>query len=155
MPLTLTSPAFEDGGAIPVRYTRDGENVSPPLRWTGIPEGTRSLIIVMQDPDAPSGTFGHWAVFDMPPEKSELPEAEGGEPGAGALRQGKNDFDNSYYDGPEPPRGHGVRHYHFRIAALDVPSLSLPAQIGVGRLWEEARKHLIEEAELVGLYERK
>lgn len=154
MPLILSSSAFADGDVIPQRYTRDGENVSPPLRWSGVPDGARSLVLVMEDPDAPRGTFGHWAVFNIDPDVDRLPEAEGAKPGPDALRQGQNDFGNAYYDGPEPPRGHGVHHYHFRLAALDVPSLEVPAQIGVGEIWEEARKHALEEAELVGTYER-
>lgn len=155
MPLTLSSPAFSDGGAIPERYTRDGENVSPPLKWSGVPDGTKSLVLVLEDPDAPGGTFGHWAVFNIAPDVDGLPEAEGGKPGPEALRQGKNDFGNAYYDGPEPPVGHGVHHYHFRLAGLDVPSLGTPGQLGVRRIWEEARKHLLEQAELVGTYERR
>lgn len=70
------------------------------------------------------------------------------------MRYGQNDFGNSRYDGPEPPEGHGVHHYHFRLAAFDVPSLSVAAQVGAQQIWEEARKHLIEEAELIGTYER-
>jgi Raf kinase inhibitor-like YbhB/YbcL family protein len=154
MPLTLNSSAFPDGGAIPERYTRDGKNVSPPLKWSGVPDGTKSLFLVMEDPDAPSGTFHHWAVFNIAPDSDGLPEAEGGKPGPGALRQGKNDFGNAYYDGPEPPRGHGVHHYHFRLAALDVPNLSVPPQVGIGDLWNEARKHALDETELVGTYVR-
>jgi Raf kinase inhibitor-like YbhB/YbcL family protein len=154
MPLTLSSPAFSDGGPIPERYTRDGENVSPPLKWSGVPDGAKSLVLVVDDPDAPRGTFGHWAVFNIFPDADGLPEAEGGKPGPDAPRQGKNDFGNAYYDGPEPPKGHGIHHYHFRLAALDVPSLDVPGQVGVERIWEEARKHALEEAELVGTYQR-
>lgn len=154
MPLTLSSPAFSHGGPMPERFTRDGENVSPPLRWSGAPEGTRSFVLVLEDPDAPRGTFGHWAVFNIPPDTSELPEAAAGRPGPGSLRQGKNDFGNTYYDGPEPPRGDGAHEYHFRLAALDVPHLTLPGQIGVHELWREARKHALEEAEMVATYAR-
>ena len=154
MALTMSSPAFSDGGRIPERYTRDGANVSPPLRWAGVPDGAKSLALVVEDPDAPSGTFHHWAVFNIRPDTARLEEAESGKPGPEALRQGKNDFGNAYYDGPEPPRGHGVHHYHFRLAALDVPSLGIPAQAGARELWAEAKKHMIEQAELVGTYER-
>lgn len=154
MPLTLSSPVFSDGGPMPERFTRDGANVSPPLKWSGVPDGTKSLALVVEDPDAPGGTFGHWAVFNIEPDATGLPEAEGGKPGPDALRQGKNDFGNAHYDGPEPPRGHGVHHYHFRLAALDVPSIDLPGQVGVAELWKEARKHALAETELVGTYER-
>ncbi|MBZ9897443.1 YbhB/YbcL family Raf kinase inhibitor-like protein [Mesorhizobium sp. BR1-1-6] len=154
MPLTLSSPAFADGGEIPEAYTRDGKNVSPPLKWAGVPDGTKSLVLVVQDPDAPSGMFGHWGVFNISPEVQELPEAESGRPGPQALRQARDDFGNAYYDGPEPPAGHGVHHYHFRLAALDTPNLAIPASTGVERIWQEAQKHLLEQAELVGTYER-
>jgi Raf kinase inhibitor-like YbhB/YbcL family protein len=154
MPLTLISPAFPAGGKIPERYTRDGQNVSPPLKWSGVPDGAKSLVLVVQDPDAPSGIFGHWAVFNIPPDASELAEAQDGKPGPSALRQGTNDFGNAYYDGPQPPVGHGVHHYHFRLAALDVPSLSVPGQAGVQLVWKEAQKHALEQTELVGTYAR-
>ncbi|TIT75433.1 MAG: YbhB/YbcL family Raf kinase inhibitor-like protein, partial [Mesorhizobium sp.] len=81
MPLTLTSPAFADGDPIPERFARDGENVSPPLKWSGIPDGTRSLVLVVDDPDAPRGTFGHWAVFNISPDVEQLAEGEDGKPG--------------------------------------------------------------------------
>ncbi|MGX8012802.1 YbhB/YbcL family Raf kinase inhibitor-like protein [Mesorhizobium sp. ORM8.1] len=154
MPLTLASPAFSDGGDIPGRYTRDGKNISPPLKWSGIPDEAKSLVLVVQDPDAPSGMFGHWAVFNMSPKVGELPEAESGRPGPQALRQAINDFGNAYYDGPEPPVGHGVHHYHFRLAALDTPALSVPADAGIEPIWREAQKHAIAQAELIGTYER-
>lgn len=154
MSLTLTSPAFADGETIPERYTRVGRNVSPPLKWSGVPEGTKSLVVIMDDPDAPSGTFSHWAVLNITPDAEGLPEAEGGKPGPEALNQGQNDFGHAYYDGPEPPRGHGLHHYHFRLAALDVPTLSAVAQGGIREIWREARKHALEETELVGIYER-
>jgi Raf kinase inhibitor-like YbhB/YbcL family protein len=154
MPLTLSSSAFAEGEKIPERYTRDGKNVSPPLKWSGVPDKAKSLALVVQDPDAPNGTFGHWAVFNIPPDVGELPDAESGRPGPEALRQATNDFGNAYYDGPEPPVGHGVHHYHFRLAALDTPSLAIPGSAGVARIWQEAQKHMLEEAELVGTYER-
>lgn len=154
MALTLSSPAFADGENIPQRYTRDGENVSPPLHWSSVPDGTRSIVLILDDPDAPKGTFGHWAVFNIEAGSSGVEEAAGGKPGPGALRQGKNDFGNAYYDGPEPPVGRGKHHYHFRLAALDVPSLSVPAEIGVLDIWKEASKHALETALLVGTYER-
>ena len=152
--LTLTSPAFAEGERIPLKYTRDGDNLSPPLRWTGVPEGTRSFVLIMEDPDAPGGTFRHWAAYNIPPDRRSLPESVETQPEGNALRYAANDFGNERYDGPEPPRGHGVHHYHFRLAALDVPSLSVPAQAGADLLWREARKHVLETAELVGTYER-
>jgi Raf kinase inhibitor-like YbhB/YbcL family protein len=153
MPLTLTSPAFADGQTIPVKYTRDGENLSPPLKWTGVPEGTRSFIVIVEDPDAPRGMFRHWAVYNIPADRDGLAQSVDTGPDH-AMRYGRNDFGNSSYDGPEPPQGHGVHHYHFRLGALSVPNLSIPGDAGVERIWKEAEKHLIEEARLTGIYER-
>ena len=153
MPLTLTSSAFAEGQAIPVKYTRDGENLSPPLKWTGAPDDTKSFILIVEDPDAPSGTFRHWAIYNIPADRNELPESVDTGPDH-AMRYGKNDFGNARYDGPEPPRGHGVHHYHFRLGALSVPTIQVPAGMGVQDIWSQARKHLIDEATLIGTYER-
>lgn len=153
MTLTLMSPAFADGQPIPGKYTRDSENLSPPLKWTGAPDGVRSYALVVEDPDAPSGTFRHFAAYNIAPDRTELPQSADTGPDA-AMRYGRNDFGSEAYDGPEPPHGHGVHHYHFRLAALDVPNLSLPASAGAEAVWKEAEKHAIEETELVGTYER-
>jgi Raf kinase inhibitor-like YbhB/YbcL family protein len=152
MPLVLYSPAFADGERIPEKYTRGDENLSPPLRWSGAPEGTRSFVLIVEDPDAPGGTFYHWAVFNMPADRDHLPESVETGPGGAGLRRGQNDFGNAHYDGPEPPPGSGLHHYHFRLAALSVPNLTIPAQAGIAPIWREARKHLLDQAELVGVY---
>lgn len=154
MPLTLTSPAFAGGEKIPTKYTRDGDNLSPPLKWSGAPPGTSSFVLVVEDPDAPSGTFRHWAAFNIPADRSALPESVETGPQAKVARYGRNDFGHARYDGPEPPRGHGLHHYFFRLAALDVPSIAVPAKAGVDEIWKEAAKHKLAEAELVGTYER-
>ncbi|UUP16773.1 YbhB/YbcL family Raf kinase inhibitor-like protein [Nitratireductor thuwali] len=153
MTLTLISPAFAEGDVIPEKHVRDGDNLMPPLKWTGAPEGTGSFALVVEDPDAPSGTFRHLAVYNIPPDQEELPQSADTAPG-NRLRYAKNDFGNRRYDGPQPPEGHGPHHYHFRLAALDVPSLDLPAEAGAQEIWREAQKHAIEEADLVGIYER-
>jgi Raf kinase inhibitor-like YbhB/YbcL family protein len=153
MPLTLTSPAFAEGQPIPVKYTRDDENLSPPLQWTGAPEQTRSFILIVEDPDAPSGIFRHWAIYNIPADRDGLPQSIDTGPDR-AIRFGKNDFGNASYDGPEPPKGHGVHHYHFRLGALSVPAIQVPAGRGVEEIWRQAEEHLIEEAELIGTYER-
>ncbi|ALA18061.1 MULTISPECIES: YbhB/YbcL family Raf kinase inhibitor-like protein [Chelatococcus] len=154
MPLTLISPAFADGERIPEKYTRDGRNLSPPLKWSGVPDGTRSFVLIVEDPDAPSGTFRHWGLYNIPADAERLPESVETGPDEARMRICSNDFGNPYYDGPEPPKGHGPHHYHFRLAALDVPSIDLPRQVGVADLWTEAKKHKLAEAELVGIYER-
>lgn len=153
MPLTLTSQAFTEGKTIPKKYARDGENLMPPLKWTGTPEGTSSFALVVEDPDAPGGTFRHLAVYDIPPDRDGLPQSV--DTGSDhSLRYAKNDFGNAQYDGPQPPEGHGPHHYHFRLAALDVPSLNLPPEVGAEQIWREAQKHMLAEAELIGVYER-
>lgn len=96
----------------------------------GVPGGTKSLLLATDDPDAKKGTFGHWLFFDMRPETSRLEEAEISNPGTDPLL-GKSDFGNAYHDGPEPPVGHGLYRYHFRMAALDVPGQSLVADIEI------------------------
>jgi Raf kinase inhibitor-like YbhB/YbcL family protein len=152
MTFELNSPAFDDGHVLPSRYAHGGDNLSPPLHWSGAPQGTRSFALVVEDPDAPKGTFRHWAIYDLPPDKQDLPEAAGrvGQPGA---RQGVNDFGEARYDGPQPPRGHGPHHYHFRLMALDVDRLQTPHSAKVTDVMEAARSHVLAEAEMVGIYE--
>lgn len=101
-----------------------------------------------------AGRSGTGPVFNIQPDAGGLTEAEDGKPGPSALRQATNDFGNANYDGPQPPAGHGVHHYHFRLAALDVPSLGVPGQAGVHQVWKQAQKHALQETELVGTYER-
>jgi len=151
MSFMLTSPAFDDHGAIPEKFARDGENVSPPLEWSGAPEATKSFALIVEDPDAPSGMFRHWAVYNIPPIQHRLKEGED----VKRLGEATNDFGERGYDGPQPPKGHGVHHYHFRLAALDVDRLedAKPAN-SVAQVWEKARPHILAETELVGVYER-
>lgn len=151
MPMTLKSSAFADGERIPDKHARAGDNLLPPLDWSGAPAGTQSFALIISDPDAPRGTFHHLGVFDIPAGWDGLPEGLGTVESKG-LRFVVNDFGNAGYDGPQPPRGHGVHHYHFKLAALDVPHLTVPASAGVAALWAEARKHRLDEAELVGTF---
>jgi Raf kinase inhibitor-like YbhB/YbcL family protein len=154
MPLSVTSPAFADGKPIPTVHTRDGDNSFPGLKWTGAPEATQSYALVVADPDAPGGTFYHAAFANIPWNWTALPAGVEAAPEGESLRYGTNSFGNARYDGPEPPHGHGVHHYHFRLSALDVPTLSVPAEASVEEVMAEARKHEIEAAEVVGTYER-
>jgi Raf kinase inhibitor-like YbhB/YbcL family protein len=149
MAFSLRSPVVTDGGAIPVRYTGDGENLSPPLRWSDPPPGTRSFVLVVEDPDAPEHTYRHWGVYNIGSDTSRLLEGD-----AGRFDQAVNDSGNRSYDGPKPPRGRGPHHYHFRLAALNTPQLDLPPAATVADLWQAARPHIIGEANLVGVYER-
>ena len=153
MPLTITSPAFKQGEVIPTRYTRDGENLSPPLEWRDAPPETRSFVLLVEDPDAPSGTFRHWAMYNIPASETGLPEGASGQGRSGA-GEGVNGFRNAHYDGPQPPKGHGPHHYHFRLAALDVPRLDMPASAKAEDIWAKAQPHIIAEAEMIGVHER-
>jgi Raf kinase inhibitor-like YbhB/YbcL family protein len=113
MDIEVLSPAFKEGEAIPIQYTCDDANVSPPLRWGGIPKNSQSLAIICEDPDAPSGVFVHWVIFDLPPIVASLPEAEPATKElveSGAI-QGRNDFMNIGYDGPCPPPGKPHRYF--------------------------------------------
>lgn len=148
MPFTLQSPAFHNGGEIPRKYTRSGLNVSPPLEWKDAPKDTKSFALIVEDPDAPSGMFRHWAVFDIDRQRSRL--AEGA---TDHLHNGVNDFGNRFYDGPQPPRGHGVHHYRFRLAALDTEALDLPEATSAANVWKAAQPHVLAEADLVGTFE--
>lgn len=151
--MRLSSSAFSDGDAVPRRYTCEGADVSPPLQWHDVPLATRSFVILCDDLEAPAGTWHHWAVYDIPAERTALPEGAGRQLRDG-IKQAINDFGRPGYGGPCPPRGHGPHHYRFRLLALATDHLSLrkdPSCLDVER---EARKHLIEESILVGSYER-
>jgi Raf kinase inhibitor-like YbhB/YbcL family protein len=150
MTFGLHSPEFQNGGAIPEKYARDGKNLSPPLRWTDPPVGTKSFMLMVEDPDAPRGTFRHWGIHGINAQQKELREGIGMD----GRRQAVNDFGRPGYDGPQPPRGDGPHHYHFKLCALDVANLEVPADAGVEQVWNAARPHLVGEAELVGVYER-
>ena len=153
MPFTITTPAFQNGEVIPVRHTRDGENLSPPLEWRDAPPETKSYVLIVEDPDAPSGTFRHWAVYNIPAGEARLLEGASAQ-GLREAGEGVNGFRNARYDGPQPPKGHGRHHYHFRLAALDVPRLDMPASVKAEEIWAQAQPHIIAEAEVVGVYER-
>ena len=153
--MRLASPAFSDGGVIPRRFTCDGENVSPPLQWSGAPPETRSFVLLCDDPDAPAGVWRHWAVYDIP---STMPELEVGVDVAGVpccYKQGINDFLRPGYGGPCPPRRHGVHHYHFRLLALSCAELGLREASTCKEVEQTARKHACAEATLIGCYERR
>jgi Raf kinase inhibitor-like YbhB/YbcL family protein len=150
----LRSPAFADGAAVPVRHTCDGEDLSPPLVWSGAPAGARSFALLCDDPDAPAGTWHHWALFDIPATTTRLDEGVPATETAGVMRQAVNDFGRFGYGGPCPPRGHGVHHYHFRLLALDVPSLGLAGRVRCREVERAARAHVLATAELVGTFRR-
>lgn len=154
---TLSSPAFAMNQPVPRVYTADGRNVSPPLRWGDPPAGTRQWALMVDDPDAPQPEpWVHWLIYRIPSTARGLPEevapAERVAHPPGAL-QGRNSWGRIGYGGPQPPRGHGVHHYHFRLYALDA-ELDLPPGADHVALRNAIRGHILIEAELIGLYER-
>lgn len=147
--LNMNSNAFKDGGPIPVDYTCDGADRTPVLRWGAPPPETKSFALVIDDPDAPSGTFRHWGVYDIPASARAI----GGNQRVGT--QVNNDFGKPGYGGPCPPKGHGPHHYHFKLFALNVDRLDVPAGAKVVDVENAAQRHAIAQGELVGTYERK
>jgi Raf kinase inhibitor-like YbhB/YbcL family protein len=152
MPFTLTSPAFADGAEIPRRHTCDGDNRSPRLTWREPPTGTRSFALIVDDPDAPSGTFTHWILFDVPGGTTELPDAA---PAGTVGRSGRNDFGKTGYGGPCPPKGHGPHRYFFKLSALDVEKLGQKDGAARQAVETAMQGHVLATAQLVGRYERK
>ncbi|HWW46990.1 MAG TPA: YbhB/YbcL family Raf kinase inhibitor-like protein [Xanthobacteraceae bacterium] len=152
--MKVRSQAFSEGAEIPRRYTCDGENTSPPIEWAAPPAETRSFALLCNDPDAPMGTWHHWAVYDIPPRLNALPEGAGRENGAADFKQGTNDFGHVGYGGPCPPHRHGTHHYRFRLLALSIEHLQFHKQPSCKDIEHEARKHTLAEATLVGVYQR-
>ena len=153
--LTVESIAFKHNEFIPSRYTCEGSNINPPLKLGNLDPKAVSLAIIVDDPDAPIGTFVHWVAWNIPPV-SEIPEAIPKE--AKVLRplkmmQGKNDFGRYGYDGPCPPPGHGIHHYHFKVYVLDA-TLELKPGAGKRELEKAMKGHILQQGELVGLYRR-
>lgn len=143
--LTLSSSAFKENQPIPASYTCKGDNTSPPLTITGVPENTKSLALVLNDPDAPSGNFIHWLVWDMPSDTSTINTHS---VPVGAI-QGKNDAGTNQYFGPCPPSG--THHYIFSVYALD-KSLGLPTGSNFGQLQQAMDGHILGQAKLTGLF---
>jgi Raf kinase inhibitor-like YbhB/YbcL family protein len=150
MTLTLRSPAFEPGAAIPARFDHEAGDVSPALAWDGVPEGTAGLVLLVDDPDAPiEGSFVHWVLCNLDPERESIDEGEvPAEAAAGA-----NGFGRPGYLGPAPPPGDAPHHYVFRLLAVDepVPVMGLP---GYSDVEEALGGHILAEARLIGTYQR-
>lgn len=160
MAMQLSSPAFVAGEPIPVQFTGDGADRSPPLVWSDVPPSVREFALICDDPDAPTDDpWVHWILYRISPETRELPEgiprSRRADVSAGAL-QGHNSWPagkNVGYRGPAPPRGHGVHHYHFRLYGLDQ---ELPGEKAIDktRLLKLMNGHIVATAELVGTYQR-
>lgn len=154
MVMRLTSPAFGEGEPIPAEHSCEGSDRSPPLQWEGIPEGAQSVTLICGDPDAPGGTFAHWAIYDIPIEVGYLEGGHSAPDRPSRFPEGTNDFGRAAWGGPCPPPGHGPHPYHFRILALGVSRLEAPEGARVAEVEQAARAHVLDEARLVGLYER-
>jgi len=157
MSITIRSDAFDDGQSIPRRYTEDGDDLSPPLSWSGVPDGTKELALIVDDPDAPRPEpWVHWVAYKIPADVRALPE--GIDPSATldivtGMLQGKNSWGTDGYRGPAPPPGHGTHHYHFRLYALGSP-LTAAQGLDKGGLLKAMRGHILAQTELVGTYQR-
>jgi Raf kinase inhibitor-like YbhB/YbcL family protein len=144
--MKLTSSVFENNKSIPSKYTCDGENINPPLEISEVPEGSQSLVLIMDDPDAPAGTWDHWIVFNIPSDVSNI--AEGEEP---AGIHGKGTSNNLNYNGPCPPDKE--HRYFFKLYALDA-ELNLPEGSSKREVEEAMQGHILDQARLIGLYDR-
>lgn len=149
MTITLMSGAFSEGGSIPKKYTCDGEDHSPNLSWSGIPAGTQSLVLIADDPDAPSGTFVHWVLYDLPADLTGLPE---GGAGQGVGVQGTNSFRKKGYNGPCPPKGNPHRYY-FKLYALD-KKLNLKEGASKADVEKAMQGHILAQGQTMGRYGR-
>jgi len=150
--LELKSSAFQPNGTIPRKHTGEGDDVSPPLSWSNLPDGSRALALVCHDPDAPllsPGSYGfvHWVLYNIPASVAELPE------GAQGYTGGANNFGKPGYGGPMPPEGHGLHHYYFWLLALD-KELDLEPGLSMWKLFERIEPNVIGMNRLVGTYSR-
>jgi Raf kinase inhibitor-like YbhB/YbcL family protein len=145
MPFAVSSPVFKEGATVPKQFTCDGHDTPPPIQLSDAPVGTKSFAVIMDDPDAPKGTFTHWLAYDIPANTTELQVRAGK-----ALR---NSFGREGYGGPCPPPGHGAHRYFFTVYAIDVPSLALSGETRQD-LEKALKAHALASARLMGKYER-
>jgi len=150
MALKLVISAFPEGSTIPPKYTCDGQNVSPAIQWNDAPPLTKSFALIVDDPDAPSGLFTHWLLYNIPASVHSLDE---GYRPSGTVATGTSDFGKPGYGGPCPPKG--VHRYFFKLFALDVPKLDVGAGAKRADVDRALKVHVIEQVEYMGKYERK
>ncbi len=154
MTIQIKSTAFADGESIPQKYTCDEEDISPPLSWENAPDRTKSFALICDDPDAPSGTWVHWVIYDLQPTTTQLPEAvPANEEVLNGAKQGRNDFSRIGYGGPCPPKGNAHRYY-FKLYALD-SVLNLRAGATKGDVENAITGHIVGEGRLMGTYKRR
>ena len=148
--IVVSSPAFVDGEPLPISATRDGDGVPPEILWESVPQDTKSIAVVVEDPDAPfPEPFVHWLVYAIPPSARSLGPAV-----VTASREGKNSNLRRGYAPAAPPPGHGVHHYHFQVIALDIP-IAFAGGVGRRELIEAMGGHVLGWGEIIGTYERK
>lgn len=147
---TLATTAVLDGGALPVLYTCDGKDIQPEFSWINLPAKTQTLAILISDPDAPSGTFYHWILFNIPKSTKDLPEGMAKPPAGAEL--GKNSFDKTQYSGPCPPKG-TAHTYHITLYALDT-KLNLPANSDGKTVLDAMKDHIVDQAKFTTVYSR-
>jgi Raf kinase inhibitor-like YbhB/YbcL family protein len=153
MAIEVTSPAFEDGDAIPARYTCDSLDVSPPLSWDSVPDGTQRLALIADDPDAPGGTFVHWVIYELPPDTRRLPEdVPNRQTLPSGAAQGVNGAGSIGYMGPCPPSG--THRYFFKVYALDT-ELGLGGATTKEDVLSAMEGHVLGEGRLMGTYRRR
>ena len=151
--MIISSPSFKDGQPIPVKFSCLGENVSPALAWSGVPAGAKSLALITEDPDAPSGTFIHWVIYNMPATLTGLPEKVTPTPVVNGIgTQGSTSFGRTSYGGPCPPAGKPHR-YFFKLFALDLDP-QLPAGLNSAALQKLMQGHILAQAQWMGTFQR-
>jgi Raf kinase inhibitor-like YbhB/YbcL family protein len=152
MAFQLFSPGFAESGWIPELHTCQGADISPSLEWSGEPGETRSFAVILEDPDAPGGTWTHWLLWDIPAKVHNL--AQGLKPGTLGV-SGRNDFQKLGYGGPCPPKGHGAHRYFFKLSALNVPTLGLKEGSTKKELEQAAKDHVVAQTQYMGRFERR
>lgn len=153
MAFTIKSNAFENGATIPKKFTCDSTDLSPPLAWSGAPEGTKCFALICDDPDAPMGTWVHWVLWGLPPSTTSLPEGVPTDSTlASGAKQGMNSWPRVGYGGPCPPPGKPHR-YFFKLYALDT-TLTLPSSANKAKLEEAMKEHILAETQVMGTYGR-
>ena len=153
MNIQISSSAFANGGTIPKQFTCDGADVSPQLDWSDVPQGTKSIVLIVDDPDAPAGTWVHWVLYNLPGNTNRISEGiQKQERLPNGARQGRNDFRKIGYNGPCPPPGK-VHRYFFKLYALD-QALDLKAGAGKADVERAMKGHILTQGELIGKYGR-
>jgi len=155
MSFRIKSADFAEGHNIPRKFTCDGEDLSPEVSWEDAPAGTKSFALIVEDPDAPMGTFTHWVVYDLPASARKLNRGDGNQAvSKDNLKNGHTDFGRMGYGGPCPPKGHGRHRYYFKLIALDVETLGLPSGASRSEVLMAMKNHVLAETSTMGVYQR-